>query len=242
MIYETKCITWSVHIRLYFGVCNDRGVILVSIPIYSFTFFFHIKPRNIERKIYTRYMLDKAMPQNYMGCIHLIKSNIRHFLSETYGVSCVHFLQLCQQSVLHQECEKPTWRWNDLLIPFPIVLWQGMFDRTSFSPLSRGLWWHNGLISVLFSNSQMHLVVCNGRDQIHLNWNGAIGASYWRYILIHYIIKQCLLLQWSLSLFGYFLPFLWITSYYFFFESIINEKKHIKSDEKQLDDEKVIIT
>lgn len=151
MIYETKCITWSVHIRLYFGVCNDRGIILVSIPIYSFTFLFHIKPRNMERKIYTRYMLDKAMPQNYMGCIHLIKSKIRHFLSETYGVSCVHFLQLCQQSVLHQECEKPTWRWNDLLFPFLIVSWQGMFDRTSFSPLSRGLWWHNGLISVFFS-------------------------------------------------------------------------------------------
>lgn len=151
MIYETKCITWSVHIRIYFGVCNDRGIILVSIPIYSFTFLFHIKPRNMERKIYTRYMLDKAMPQNYMGCIHLITSKIRHFLSETYGVSCVHFLQLCQQSVLHQECEKPTWRWNYLLFPFLIVSWQGMFDRTSFSPLSRGLWWHSGLISVFFS-------------------------------------------------------------------------------------------
>lgn len=115
---------------------------------------------------------------------------------------------------------------NYLLIPFPIVSWQGMCYWTSFSPSSRSLSWHNRLISVFFSNCQMHMVEtstcqCAGRNQFYLNWKWTVGPSYWRYIVILYMIEQCLLLQWSLNLFGYFLPFLQITSF-FFFLTLIN--------------------
>lgn len=83
-------------------------------------------------------------------------------ISELYGLYCRHFqsetYRVCQQSVVQKECKNYVWGWNDLLIPFPIVSWQGMFYRTSLSPLSRSLLWHNRLISKFFSNYQMQMV------------------------------------------------------------------------------------